>query len=861
MTDLSLGWAVVGKWPGSRDEQSVIAASAKPFTSGQLHKLVAQSSPGNLPSMNESGAAALPWVWLANARLHEVPYLCIAVSSWSGAADAFQRAIAHTRYFFLPLEDFLATSMTLTDLYATVADVQPPMEDRNDPFSHDKIPVRLCVGDPAWTSPLSPAVAATAAAQLIEQPVALLGGRSLGLGARLAALDSVRELLPSGALRWLTTACWATGSHPIRLFFTDQARGTDLALPIRGTPPAPSGSAAHYEHALKRLHERYGRDGVVEHLRNLVNVQDKDISAIKGSLSELDLVSTVEEAAKSHTLDLAQARKLHTHGPFILSESQKLLILGEYLRKATAHDIREGHGLLTTQWTDALGPHLTKAVAAGLNGRGWRADDLEALADVAEEVNAFQAFLSGLRARSTKRSSTEFEVVWTTVLQLAQRASWHVSLADFVAAQGDLSLQAAEVLRSRIRPPDPFYEALNGMGEQTPWARISRIFWPAVATSPATQADVMLVMEINSDAIPRLLHGRDLPPGPLLAGLLPYLDQKRHLLWKYEWEEALRGLRGLTVIHEAWLDFVLYRAGKKPIHPLSHSSDYVAALVARSIEANISLAQRSDLVEQAAKALPKDWLSNQNTFVSTMDALWRLGTAPDGAHQSIPYLLVDQIKRELSRRPNLLDDERLRMWSQHFSELKVLKEPAAVSSFAGLTSTTPTGAVVDLIANIVTSRRPPKVTNLVAELRASWWRPRPDEWPHFVIALQFQLRQRRYKGADELCVQLVEELVKVLNDQSLTELTEVMAGYAQTMASGLKAVEGRFPYSIEANRPEVSDLMKTVSSIKLKPSKLERAWQAIKPRSDEPSEDESQTTQMSAQEVGFEYSDRNQPHG
>lgn len=858
MTELSLGWAVVGKWPGSRDEQSVIAASAQPFTSSQLHRLVAQSSPGNLPSMNESGAAALPWVWLANARLNDVAYLCIAVASWAGAADAFQRAIAHTRYFFLPLEDFLATSMTLTDLYATVSDVHLPIEDSTSAFSPDKILVECRTGDPSWTSPLSPEVAAVAAAQVIEQPVALLGGRSLALGARLAALDSVRELLPAGALRWLTTACWATGSHPIRLFFTDQPRGTEPALPIRGTPPAPSGPAADYGHALDRLRERYGRAGVVAHLRNLVNVQDKDIGAIQGSLSELDLVSTVEEAARSHALDLAQARRLHTNGPFVLSESQKLVILGEYLTKATAHDIRAGHGLLTTQWTDSLGPHLARAAAAGLHTRNWRAEDLEALADVAEQGNAFEAFLSGLRARSTRRSGTELEVVWTTVLQLAGRAAWHASLAGFVAPQADLSVQAAEILHSRIRPPDPFYEALDGVGEHTAWARIRRVFLPEAATPPATQADVTLVMDTNPDIIPRLLRGGILPLAPLLAGLLPYLDQKRSLLWKSEWEQALLGAPGLSVVHEAWLDFVLYRAGRPPIHRLPHRPEYVTALVARSIEANIPQAQRSELVDQAVRALPKDWLVNPDTYVPVLDALWRLGTAPDGADHSIPHVLVSQLERELGRRPNLLDDERLRPWSQFFRDLNGFGETAAVSSFAGLAETTPTEVVVDLIANIVTNKRPPKVTNLVAELRSSRWRPRPDEWPHFVIAVQFQLRQRRHKGADALCVQLTEELVKVLGDQSLTELTEVMAAYAQTMASGLKAVEKRFPNSIEANRSEVSEVIRTVDSLRPKPSKF-NFWSPSRQRSDDPLDDHAPTTQLSAKELGHGYGGGNQP--
>lgn len=861
MTDLTLGWAVVGKRPGSRDEQSVIAASASPFTAGQLHKLVAQSSPGNPPSPSENGAAALPWVWLANARLHEVPYLCIAVSSWSGTADAFQRAIAHTRYFFLPLEEFLATSMTLTDLYATVAEVQPRLDDRTNPFSHEMVTVPQRTGDVSWTSPLSPSVAAIAAAHVVEQPVALIGGRSLGLGARLAALDSVRELLPGGALRWLTTACWATGSHPIRLFFTDQARGSDLVLPLRGTPPIPSGAAANYCHTLMRLRDRPGHDGVVQHMRKFVKVQDKDFTAIQSALNELDLVAILEEAARNGTLVLADAQKLQTHGTFVLTETQKVLILGAYLAKATAADIREGHLLLTGNWTDLLGQHLAQAVAAGLNERGWTADGLEALADVAETVNACQHFLAGLRPRSTKRTTTEMHVVWTTVLNLAQRTRWQPDLAEFVANQADLALRAAKLLRTTPRPPNPFYAALNGTGEQTPWTRLCRIYWPEMTTAQATEADVALLIGIDEEAIPQLLRDQVMPLDKLLPALLSYLDHKRNLLWRYAWEDALRGLRGLDTVHEAQLDFVLYRAGRQPVHPLPHVPEYVDALVARTIEAGISLSERSTLVEQAAKTLPPDWHSDPATFESIMDTLWRLGTAPDGADQSVPPLLVDLIKRELRKRPTLLDGEGLQDWAEYFRRLGVLQDNQTTNSFDRLTSTTPLEAVVELIANMVTARQPPKVTNMVAELRRSQWRPPPDEWAYLVLALQFHLRQLNYTGFDKYCGQLMEELVKVVGDRNLTDLANAMASYAQTMATGLKAVDKQYRLSIEANDPEVSELIKTVNSLTQKPSKLERALHVFKPKPDEPAEDEAPTAQMTASELGFQYTDPHQPHG
>ena len=98
MTDPVLAqaqWAVWSKFPGTRDDYAVLAASSGLFSRSEFDRLVRVFTPGN-PITEPGTAGSLPWVILSRVGVSGELYLAVSVQEATPGKDGIGRR--HVRH-------------------------------------------------------------------------------------------------------------------------------------------------------------------------------------------------------------------------------------------------------------------------------------------------------------------------------------------------------------------------------------------------------------------------------------------------------------------------------------------------------------------------------------------------------------------------------------------------------------------------------------------------------------------------------------------------------------------------------------------------------------------------------------------
>lgn len=254
------GWAIWSKRQGSRDDYSVLAASAEPFSTSEVERVLAHFAPGNPPA--ESGtSSSLPWVMLSRVGVADKPYVGVSVQETTDYVDGTGRPVSRTRYVCVPYDDLVAEPVSYRGLHEAVSSAALPAGGDG--------PVTLAV------PPLDPAalagdiaafgvdtVAATAAL-LLSGPVTITGPDFPGWQTRLRFLDAVAALLPYGYRAHYTASTWSdTGASPqrFRIVFARRAGDKSSGVPWGTVPGLPPGGVAEQYYASLRRTARPGGD-------------------------------------------------------------------------------------------------------------------------------------------------------------------------------------------------------------------------------------------------------------------------------------------------------------------------------------------------------------------------------------------------------------------------------------------------------------------------------------------------------------------------------------------------------------------------------------------------------------------------
>lgn len=246
------GWAVWSKRQGSRDDYSVLAASAEPLSKSEAERVLAHFAPGNPPA--ESGTtSSLPWIMLSRVGVADTPYVGVSVQEPAGYVDGTGRPVSRTRYVCVPYGDLAGEPVSYASLQEAVSSTVLPAEGNG--------PVTLTV------PPLDPAalarditafgidVVAATAALLLSGPVTITGPDLPGWPERLRFLDAVAALLPYGYRAHYTAATWSdTGASPqrFRIVFSRRAGEKSYGVPWGTTPDLRPGAAEQYYASLRR---------------------------------------------------------------------------------------------------------------------------------------------------------------------------------------------------------------------------------------------------------------------------------------------------------------------------------------------------------------------------------------------------------------------------------------------------------------------------------------------------------------------------------------------------------------------------------------------------------------------------------
>jgi hypothetical protein len=251
------GWAIWSKRPGTRDDFSVLAASAGPLSSGEFAQLLAHFAPGNA-SAEPDTPASLPWVTLSRFAISDELYLGISVQTPTEDRDGTGRPISRTSYYCVPYRELTRAPVSYQGLYAAVTG-QAPLPHEGGGL----VPLAIPRLDPAGLARavrgFGEMTVATAAALLLAGPVTITGPGFPDLETRLRFYDAVAALLPYGYRSYLTAATWSdTGAGDrFRIVFANRPRDEASQLPWGALPrPPAAGPAATYFGYLQRVLDR-----------------------------------------------------------------------------------------------------------------------------------------------------------------------------------------------------------------------------------------------------------------------------------------------------------------------------------------------------------------------------------------------------------------------------------------------------------------------------------------------------------------------------------------------------------------------------------------------------------------------------
>ncbi|RCG26159.1 hypothetical protein DQ384_29730 [Sphaerisporangium album] len=215
-------WALWGKRPGTDDDYSVLDCSRGPFTREDFQEILTKWSPGTLPNLPQ---VTISWVYGRG----DVPYVGLAVQSWSGERDGFGRPIAVTGYFCVPYAQLAAGPVSYQALYEVLAAHRLPVD--------GPLIVSVPASEPHRLADTADDTAMAAAALLLaDAQVCVTGGGHLPMTERLRYLDTVAALLPYGLRTRLTASTWTDSSatHQIKLSFAKRPREGASTLTLGG---------------------------------------------------------------------------------------------------------------------------------------------------------------------------------------------------------------------------------------------------------------------------------------------------------------------------------------------------------------------------------------------------------------------------------------------------------------------------------------------------------------------------------------------------------------------------------------------------------------------------------------------------
>ncbi|MCP2167291.1 hypothetical protein LX83_004164 [Goodfellowiella coeruleoviolacea] len=752
MTAVPAGWALISKRPDTYDDYAVLAASRAPFTARQFNQIVVRNSPGDPPASHETGAAALPWVWFTRSKRGDTTYVGVAIRDWTADFDATNRPIAETRYFCVALDDFLSAGFTYSGLYEAVRGIGLADRDTDDP-------VELTA--PAAPPPVETVdfdVAATAAAGLLTGSVALLGGGA-ELAERLAVLDAVAALLPSGAKAWLTAAGWADFgvNHPLRLAFTARARTGDLAVDLRGTD-RPGGGESAYRERLLELARGRGADAVRRHLAGLGHLRACDPVAAVVGLEELDRPRICVSAARSGRLTPELVRQLDEAGRFgDLTPDEHELVVRAYFEVAQPRDMWADRALLAGHRLSTMDELVEEVVRTRAPRSFWTADDLLHVAGMADAAGAHAGYVRALRALGdAPLVATRIAPV---VGRLVEHPQWSAALAPLVASSDALSVAVLRRVHGSegAVAPDLLDLLDREHGDRT-WGRYRRLFAAGGQVDPGDLAELN---QVDGDAVPLVLRvaqhtGDTARLGRLFEAFLGLARAVGHAL-RPSWLSLLRDWPDPDPAVRAALDVALCRAGEPPRQDLVVADErYWNALVAEVDTTPLTLPQQQAFGDALAAGLHRGWGGDLAAFRRTLGVLSRLADPHTRPHLSTPRL-VARIADEVAANPAVLGQPWLQPWLPQLELDPRLRAGVLRTRLYWIEADATPHEVAALVARVHASGV--LGTDEIAPIVLQRWRPAPSGWMDFLLALNTHLLDGGDRNALGRCVRWAEFLM------------------------------------------------------------------------------------------------------
>jgi hypothetical protein len=375
------GWAVWSKYPGTRDDYTVLDSSTEPLSRGEFGQMLKYFTPGN-PTDDPKAPGSLPWVMLSRVGVNSRLYLGISIQESTRDKDGTGRPISRTSYFCIPYEELEHTPVSYSGLYAAVA--RPGLLPHAD---GGLITLEIPRLNPAEFAriirdDLDENTVAATAAMLVGGPVTVTGPNFPRLQSRLCFLDAVAALLPYGYRPYLTAATWSDSGADdrFRIVFANRARD-EASLAAWGTPPQlPADGAAH--EYLRYLRRALGRsDGGDTRLEQLIAYLAHQTAPRKfeepaqaiADLHGFFLPIVVAEGIDGGTAPVADVRQLFvTERVRELSGPRRTKALQRLIAEADPQDFD-----LISQWFDEIAvghpADLLTNVAMACRGQLWSA--------------------------------------------------------------------------------------------------------------------------------------------------------------------------------------------------------------------------------------------------------------------------------------------------------------------------------------------------------------------------------------------------------------------------------------------------------------------------------------------------------
>lgn len=746
-------WALFSKHPRQFDDYSVIAASSGPVSANQFQRLIVRSSPGSPPPPHETGAAALPWVWFVPFSLKNTAYVGVAVREWTDYTDGTNRPVASTRFICLPLAQVIARPVRLTDLYRAVSTAELAWDEGNP---HAAAPFRISL-----TVSTSDTVVerirtigldqvAGAAVRLFEGTVALLGGGP-DIEARLADLDAITALLPAGARTWLAASSWADSGtqHPHHLTFAQRARDNDFPVDLRPGGRVADGQRSPYEKELASLCSRHGVLAVVEHLRTVTDLVERDAYQAEERLRDLDLLGTVREQLSTGSLRRHLVRRLADQGLFgELLPSEQEEVLCQLLDTATSSDLTAERDLFRRYWSSSLNGRLTTVTSRRLWEQGWTADQLATLAGLAQAVHAMDSFAGGLVPPGNGHYPRVPAVrqLAGLVVHLARDVDWQRLFGPVVVHSTVLSVAVIDVLL-RTNPGLDETWLDQYAGSYSDWGRVSDVYRQAMSdTGHVDEAQLSLLNTIDEDAVPALVrttqNRQPASLGRLMSSVLPFFERIYAATMPPSAEQLLRGMSLGDQRQLAHVDFLLCRAGGVPPSRPEARRDYWTHFLDFVREANMSRVDMLPLVRNVASGLGTGWALSATSPV-VLDALWKLGELASST-AVLARLVADEAVSYPRLLDTILDHPELAPWLSELERDPRLEHMISQQRLRNLPPSASASDVAAIVRELLMRGADP--AELVAALSRSNWQPETDDLAALIFLVGVRWRRNQNFG-------------------------------------------------------------------------------------------------------------------